>query len=150
MIVMECERYAKLRDWLRATSFGLRAGNRARNFASVRQTRGIVCSKLAARSSQPDLPPEVLRIPLGILFPLFRKVVEREDGRDRTNRNAGAAIDAFYRVDIQHLLGPELLGVLLGMNAIHRTRVNTGCVFRSDAGLGNYVGHRISCSSQGG
>src|SRR5258708_9285523 len=92
-------------------------------------------------------PPEVLRIPLGILFPLFRKVVERENGRDRTNRNAGAAVDAFHRIDIQHLLGPELLGVLLGMNAIHRTGVNTGGIFGSDAGLGNYVGHKISCSS---
>jgi hypothetical protein len=29
------------------------------------------------------------------------------------------------------------------MNAIHRTGVNTGGVFGSDAGLGNYVGHKI-------
>src|ERR1019366_9759590 len=92
-------------------------------------------------------PPEVLRIPLGVLFPLFRQVVEREDGRDRAHRYAGAAVDAFYGIDIQHLLSRELVGVLLGMNAIHRTGVNTSGVFGSDAGLGNYVGHRISCSS---
>src|SRR6266849_2406626 len=100
MIVMECERDAKLTDRLRATSFGLRAGNCVRNFAPVRQTRGIVCSKLAARSSQPDLPPEVLRVPLSVLFPLFREVVEREDGRDRTYRHAGAAVNAFHGIDI--------------------------------------------------
>src|SRR6266853_751314 len=93
------------------------------------------------------LPPEVLRIPLGVLFPLFRKVVEGEDGRDRTHRNAGAAVDALHGIDIQHLLGPELLRVLLGMNAIHRTGVNAGSIFGSDAGLGNHVGHKVSCSS---
>src|SRR6266446_8526429 len=92
-------------------------------------------------------PPEVLRIPLRVLFPLFRQIVEREDGRDRAHGHAGAAVDALHGIDIQHLLGCELVGVLLGMNAIHRTGVNTGGVFGSDAGLGNYVGHKISCSS---
>src|SRR5208337_2230141 len=83
----------------------------------------------------------------GVLFPLFRQIVEREDGRNRAHRHAGAAVDAFYGIDIQHLLGRELVGVLLGMNAIHGTGVNTGGGFGSDTGLGNYVGHRISCSS---
>ena len=69
MIVMECERDAKLTDWLRATSFeqAIAPGT-------------FLQLGMSARSSQPDLPPEVLRIPLGILFPLFRQIVEREDG----------------------------------------------------------------------
>jgi len=39
--------------------------------------------KLKAKSQKlraASLPPEVLRIPLGVLFPLFRQIVEREDG----------------------------------------------------------------------
>src|SRR5580658_6277949 len=93
------------------------------------------------------LSPEVLRVPLGVLFPLFRQIVEREDGRDRTHGHAGAAVDAFHGIDIQHLFGPVLVGVLLGMNAVHRTRINTGGVFGSDTGFGNYVGHILLCSS---
>src|SRR5258708_10334080 len=56
MIVMECVRDAKLTDWLRATSFGLRAGNCVRNFAPVRQTR-----VLFARSSQPVARSQIYR-----------------------------------------------------------------------------------------
>src|SRR5580658_1054705 len=96
------------------------------------------------------LSPEVLRVPLGVLFPLFRQIVEREDGRDRTHGHAGAAVDAFHGIDIQHLFRRILVGVLLGMNAIHRTGVHTSGVFGSDAGLSNHVGHRISCSSGAG
>src|ERR1700753_694534 len=32
--------------------------------------------------------------------PLFRQVVEGKDRRNRTHRNAGAAVDAFDRVDV--------------------------------------------------
>src|ERR1700704_4322780 len=92
------------------------------------------------------LSPEVLRIDLRIFLPLFRQIVESEDCRHGANRHTGAAINAFHRIDIQHLLGSELVGILLGMNAIHRAGVNAGGIFGSNARLGNYVGHKISGS----
>jgi hypothetical protein len=102
--------------------------------------------KRGLKDGRASLPPEVFRVPLGVFFPLFRKVVERKNGRHRADRNAGAAVNAFYGINVEHLLGAELLRVFLGMNAIHRTGVDTGGVFGSNAGLGNYVGHKICCS----
>jgi hypothetical protein len=99
-------------------------------------------SWLVARSQ--NLPSEVLRVPLGVLFPLLRQVVEGEDGRDGANGHASATVDAFYGIDIQHLLGRVLVRVLLGVNAIHRAGVHAGGVFGSDAGFGNDVGHKLS------
>jgi hypothetical protein len=88
------------------------------------------------------LSTEIFRIALGVFFPLFRQIVEGEDGRDGTYWNAGAAVDAFYGIDVEHFFGRELFGVFFGMNAVDRTGVNTGGIFGSNAGLGNYVGHK--------
>ena len=88
------------------------------------------------------LPAEVLGVPLGECIPLLRQVVEREDGGNRAHRNAGAAIDAFYRIDVQQLFGCVGGLVFLGMNAIDWTRVHTGGVFGADARLSNHIGHK--------
>jgi|ERR1700686_3866273 len=130
--------------WLRAASFGLRA-----SYSHIAKLYHYgSCEFLFARSAQPVarrqlLSPEVFRIPLGIFLPLFRQVVQREDGRDWTHGNASATVDAFHGINVEHLFRPELVGVFLGMNAIHRTGVDTGGVFGSNAGFGNYVGHKI-------
>jgi Phytanoyl-CoA dioxygenase (PhyH) len=92
------------------------------------------------------LASEVLRVDLGVFLPLFREVVEGEDCRNRAHWDAGAAIDALNGVDIKHLFRLVFVGVLLGMNAIHRAGVNTSAIFGSNAGLGNYVGHKINVS----
>jgi len=63
--------------------------------------------------------------------------------------DASAAVDAFHRVDVEHLLGPELVESFLDECNLP-TGIHTGGVFGSDAGLGNYVGHKISCSSGAG
>jgi len=85
---------------------------------------------------------EVIGVDLGEVGPLLGEVVEREDGRDRAHRNAGAAIDAFDRVDIDHFDAGEVGFVLLGVDAIHGTGVDAGSVFRSDTGFRNYICHR--------
>src|ERR1700692_470180 len=130
--------------WLRAASFGLRA-----SYSHIAKLYHYgSCEFLFARSAQPVarrqlLSPEVFRIPLGIFLPLFRQVVQREDGRDWTHGNASATVDAFHGINVEHLFRPELVGVFLGMNAIHRTGIDTGGVFGPNAGLGNDVGHKI-------
>src|SRR5581483_6333790 len=37
---------------------------------------------------------------LGVVSPLLRQIVQSEDRRNRAHRHAGAAIDAFHRIDV--------------------------------------------------
>jgi len=78
----------------------------------------------------------------GEFIPLLRQIVEREDSRDRADRNTSATVDALDRIDIEQRLGRVFGIVLLGMNAIHRTRIHARGVFGVDAGLGNHVSHK--------
>jgi hypothetical protein len=78
---------------------------------------------------------------LGEIGPFFRQVVERKNSGNRTYRHASAAVDAFHRVDIEHLLALEFLLIFLRVNAIYRAGVDAGSVLRSNAWFGNYVSH---------
>src|SRR6266511_2133851 len=87
------------------------------------------------------LTAKVLCVALLEVLPLFRQVVDGEDGRDRADRNAGAAVDALDRVDIDHLLFGESGLIFLGVNAIYRACIDAGGVLGSNAGFCDYVGH---------
>src|SRR4030095_14649233 len=50
------------------------------------------------------------------------------DGPDGTRRHAGAAVDAFLGMDVEHRRLRELGLVLAWMDAIHRTDVHAGGV----------------------
>ena len=86
---------------------------------------------------------DVAFVQFRVLLPLLGQVVQREDRGHRADRHAGAAIDAFHRVNIE--LGnaiecrPAVVirRVLLGVDAIYGTGVDAGGVFGSDAGFGN-------------
>ena len=91
----------------------------------------------ARRVSVALLVGVVLRVDLDIVRPLVRHLVVRKDGLNRTCRDAGTTINALVRMDVELLLRLELVFVLPGMDAIDRTDVNTGCVFRTNAGLTN-------------
>jgi hypothetical protein len=88
------------------------------------------------------LPPEVLGVALCERVPLLRQIIKREDSGNRAYRNAGAAVDALYRIDIQQLFGCVGGLVFLGMNAIDRARIHTRGVFGADARLSNNIGHK--------
>ena len=67
--------------------------------------------------------------------PLLWEVIFKEDRFDRADFGADAAIDALGRVD-------EILFLfVVRVNAIDRTDLDAGCIFRPDAGLGDDVGH---------
>src|SRR6266852_5475271 len=91
------------------------------------------------------LPTEILGVALGERGPFFRQVIEGEDRRHRTNRDASAAVDALHRIDVQHLFRRVLFTVLFGMDAIHRTSVHTGGVLGSNTRFCNYVCHTVIC-----
>src|SRR5579863_530430 len=90
------------------------------------------------------LAAEVGSVPLSVLRPLFGQVVQRKNGGDRTDRHAGAAVDAFHRIDIDHLFSREFFGVLFRVNAIHRAGVHACRVLHTNAGFSNYVRHKYS------
>src|SRR5208282_1526554 len=88
------------------------------------------------------LPSEILRVLRGELVPLLRQIVEREDSRYRAHRHAGTAVDALHRIDVEQRHRSILGIILLGMNAIHRTRIHARRVFGVDARLCDHVCHK--------
>src|SRR5437667_9834497 len=88
------------------------------------------------------LPAKIFRVALGEALPLLRQIVEREDGGHGTYRHTGAAVDAFHRIDVEHLFLRKRRRVLLGVNAIERASIHTSRVLGSTARFCNTVGHR--------
>ena len=72
-------------------------------------------------------------VELGEGLPLFGEIVFVEDGFDGALRNAGFAVDAFFGVDVEHLLP--------FVEALNRANGDAIGVLATKAGLGNDVGH---------
>ena len=91
---------------------------------------------------------DVAFVEFRILLPFLRQVVQRENRGYRADRDAGATINAFHRINVELRnaveCGPTIVisRVLLGVDAIYGTGVDAGGVFRFDAGFGNDIGHR--------
>src|ERR1019366_1275089 len=63
--------------------------------------------------------------------------------RNRADGNAGAAVDAFHRIDVKHLFAGELVVLLFGMDAVNGASVHASCVLGADAGFRNHVCHKF-------
>ena len=87
------------------------------------------------------VPGEVIGVDLGEAGPLFREVIKSEDRGDRTNGYTSAAIDALHRIDIKLGRVSEGCFIFPRVNAIDGACIDTRCVFDSDAGFGDYIGH---------
>src|SRR5271157_3904109 len=92
------------------------------------------------------LAAEVLGVALGVFLPLLRQIVERENRGNWAHRHARAAINALDWIDVQHLFSSELIAVLLGVDAVHRTGIDAGRVFGADTGFRDYIGHKTKVS----
>src|SRR3954464_8414389 len=84
---------------------------------------------------------KVLRVHRNIVLPLFRRFIEREDRFHRTRRHARPAIDALVGMNVEHLCRREIRFILARMDAVYRTHIDTGAVFRADAWLANNIRH---------
>src|SRR6266481_2798084 len=96
----------------------------------------------------------LLGVPIGVdggeALPLFRQVFQGKNGGYRANRNAGATIDAFRRVDIQLLFAVELRLILARVDAVDRADIHARGVFCANARLCDHVSHSTSPLSNRG
>jgi hypothetical protein len=64
-----------------------------------------------------------------------------KDGGNGTGGLTGTAVDAFVRVNIEHLSRIEPFLALRRMNAVNRANVNAGCILDTDTWLSDYISH---------
>jgi len=81
----------------------------------------------------------MIGVNLNVMLPLLRDVFVTVNRLDRTGRLAGAAINAFIRMDIKLLGGFEISLILTRVDAIHGADVDTSRILRADAGFANNV-----------
>src|SRR5713226_8058901 len=93
-------------------------------------------------------PVDVILVGLDVRLPFLRQIFQRENGRHRTDRNTGTAVNALSGIDVQlrHFI-EHRAAIVIGaafrrMDTIHRAHIYTGGILRSDAGFGDDVGHR--------
>ena len=82
-----------------------------------------------------------ISVDLNVLLPLFWKILFREDGLNGTLINTKSAINAGFRIDVQHLKPLESVFILGWMNAIDGADIHTGGVLCPYARFSNDVGH---------
>ena len=87
------------------------------------------------------LPSEIRRVCAREIGPFVRQIVQSEDGGDRANRHTRPAVDAFYWIDVDHLVFGEFGVIFFGVDAIDRAGVDARRVFGADARFRNYVCH---------
>ena len=73
--------------------------------------------------------------------PFMGSFVQRVDRLHRAGRHAGAAVDAFVGVDVEHLGRIERGLVFARMDAVHRADVDAGGIFRFNARVGDDEWH---------
>src|SRR5690349_8109556 len=83
----------------------------------------------------------VLGVDLRVLRPLGRKLVLGKAGVDRAGLDAGVAVDALVRIDVEHLNRVVVGLVRRWVDAVDGTYLDTRVVLLADARLGDDVGH---------
>src|SRR5258708_74911 len=90
----------------------------------------------------------VILVGLDVLVPFLRQIIQRENGRHRTDRNTGPAVNALSGIDVElrHFI-ERRAAIIIGaafcrMDTIHRAHIYTRGILGSDTGFGDDVGHR--------
>jgi hypothetical protein len=78
--------------------------------------------------------------------PLFRQIFQSKNRCHWTDRDAGAAVNAFHGTDVKLRLGLEFGFIFPRVDAIDRANINACGVLGSYTGLSDYVRHRDSPS----
>src|SRR5215211_7240703 len=106
-----------------------------------RMTGGALQSVAGAWPPRPLLPGEVGGVALRELGPLVGELVLGEAGVDRARLDAGVAVDALLRIDVEHLDRVVVRLVRRRMDAVDWADLDARVVLRADAGLCDHVGH---------
>src|ERR1700680_3560778 len=86
--------------------------------------------------ARPDLMLEIVCVDLDEVAPLFWYLVFRENRVNWARIDAGTTVYAL--VGIYHVK----LRVVIGVDAVHGTDLDTGSILDADARLGDDIGHR--------
>src|SRR4051794_24706247 len=83
---------------------------------------------------------KVVRVDLGVFGPLSRKLILGKASIHRAGLDAGIAVDALVRIDVE-LLDVVVVGLVRGrVDAVDRADLDTGVVLLADARFGDDVG----------
>src|SRR5262249_42824240 len=86
----------------------------------------------------------VFGVDLDVLLPLVGQLILGEARVDRARLNARVAVDALLRVDVQLRLIVKPILVLGGVDAVNGAYLNAREILRSDARLGDHIGHPLA------
>lgn len=75
------------------------------------------------------------------VLPLVRQVIKSKNCRDGTHRDAGATVDALYRIDVKLGFGFEAYFIFPRMNAIHGAGLDTSSILYPNTRFGDNVSH---------
>ena len=114
-----------------------------------RQRHPAADGALAARRSA-GLLLVVVRVDLDVLVPLLRELVLGEAGVHGAGLDAGVAVDALLRVDVEHLDLVVVGLVRRRVDAVHGADLDARVVLLPDAGLCDDVCHEAGYSSLSG
>jgi hypothetical protein len=105
----------------------------------LRQQLGL--RAVAKVQKRGGLTAVVLGVLLPEALPLLGQVVTAEDGGDRANRNARAAVDALDGVDEELIVGISTGLVSLGVDTVYGASVHTSPVFGANTWFRDYIRH---------
>src|SRR4051795_8938128 len=91
---------------------------------------------------------EVARVDLDVTLPLVGELILGEAGVHRAGLDAGVAVDALFRVDVELLDLVVIRLVRSRMDAVDRAHLDARVVLLPDAGLCDHVGHWAGQSSE--
>jgi hypothetical protein len=80
-------------------------------------------------------------VDLGMVFPLFRKIIQSEDCGHGADWDTSATIDALGGIDVELSFGCELVFVLARMNAVDRASIHTSGIFGSNTRFSDHIRH---------
>jgi hypothetical protein len=90
------------------------------------------------------LNSEEIGVYRSVALPLLGQVLESENGSNRADRDACAAIDTLYRINIKLRHAFEAGFVLARVDAIHRANVHARGILGAGARFGDYISHSKS------
>src|SRR5262245_39159556 len=94
-----------------------------------------------AASANDALLLVILCVRLNEVLPVLRRLIQCKNGLNRTRGDTCPTVDAFVRMDVQHLRERERRLVIAGVDAVHGTHVKARGALVTDASRADDIRH---------